>query len=168
MYKIVSKYCNLVLYIIIIVSFLIVKLFPFMDWHYVCLVSRLPIFTLGIVYFVHKGDLLKMLFPIIVFMTFHELAMSNELKFLISNFYSPVLIVVACIFFELCNKPQVIKVISWLGAKSLEIFIGNGLATFVLANVGGMQLTRYFYYVLLNVFWVAVFILINKILPANK
>ena len=139
-----------------------------MDWHYACLISRLPIFTLGIIYFIHEGKLMNMLGPVTIFLAFHELSVANSLIFLTSNFYAPFLIVGACVIFNQVQNTRILSLIGSIGSKSLEIFMGNGVATFILHNMEISLLYRLFCYIFLNIVFILVFVMISKILPSNR
>lgn len=141
-------------------------LFRSMDWHYACLVSRIPIFTLGLLYYIQKGDIRKLSIPLLLCVILQELAIANELKFSASTFYAPVLLLALCFIFDNLVREKAIKTISWLGSKSLECFIGNGMVTVFMIDSGIIQ--RQIYYWLANIIWIAIFIFINKLLPANK
>lgn len=50
LHHMISKFKNIAFYVIATLSIVIMMLFRDMDWHYACLVSRVPIFTLGLLY----------------------------------------------------------------------------------------------------------------------
>lgn len=164
LYKIVKRFGQYALYVIIVISFIVMFLCPSMDWHYSCLVSRLPVFVLGILYFVYNGDLKKLFAPLLAFILFHELSINNDLKYLVADFYSPMLLLALCALFSI-TSPRRLSHLSWIGSKSLECFIGNGMITQFLIFEG---VSRLVYYIIGNIFWIALFIGINKLLPANK
>lgn len=138
-----------------------------MDWHYACLVSRVPIFSLGLHYYIQKGDARKIAGPLLVSVVLHELAIANELNFSAATFYTPFLLVTLCFIFDShLIQEKVNKLISWFGSKSLECFIGNGMVTAFVIESGIVQ--RQIYYWLTNIVWIAIFVFINKFLPANK
>lgn len=165
LFTITKRYKGLIVILISFLSFGIIKILPSLDWHYVCLISRLPIFALGILYFCYKGNLGKLILPLLVFVVLHELSINNDLKYLEADFYSPLLLVMICIFLSRIDTRTIYKRITWIGTKSLECFIGNGMVTQFLLFEG---VTRYFYYIAANIIWIAIFVWINSILPSNK
>ena len=48
LHHIISKFKNIAFFVFATLSIVIMMLFRDMDWHYACLVSRVPIFTLGL------------------------------------------------------------------------------------------------------------------------
>lgn len=116
---IVKKHKKYVLYFFSFITFGVIKFFPSIDWHYACLVSRLPIFVLGILYFVYNGDLRKFIIPMLMFVILHELAINNELRYLEADFYAPLLLMMLCVFISLVNNTRFYNLLSWVGSKSL-------------------------------------------------
>lgn len=165
LYAITKKYKGVVVILISFLSFSLIKILPTIDWHYVCLISRLPVFLLGILYFYYKGDLGKFILPLLVFVVLHELSINNDLKFLEADFYSPLLLVLICVFLSKIDTKPIYKRITWIGSKSLECFIGNGMVTQYMLWGG---VTRYLYYIMANIIWITIFIWINSLLPSNK
>lgn len=95
-----------------------------------------------------------------------KLAIANDLRFSASTFYAPVLFLVLCFIFDYLVRAKLNKHILWLGSKSLECFIGNGMVTAFVIESGIVQ--RQIYYLLANIVWIVIFVFINKYLPANK
>ena len=165
LYHICTKYKNSAFYIISILSITVMLILRNIDWQYACLISRIPIFTFGILYFIHKGDLHKLSLPFLLCIFLHELSLSNELKFATSNFYAPVLLPILCYVIDNLLQSKLINSLSWIGSKSLELFIGNGMVTEFMIYTG---VQKYVYYVIANILWGLIFIGINKLLPSNK
>lgn len=111
---------------------------------------------------------MNMLGPVTIFLAFHELSVANSLIFLTSNFYAPFLIVGACVIFNQVQNTRILSLIGSIGSKSLEIFMGNGVATFILHNMEISLLYRLFCYIFLNIVFILVFVMISKILPSNR
>ncbi len=166
LHHIFSKFKNSAFYVIATLSLVVMMLFRNMDWHYACLVSRVPIFTLGLLYYIQKGDICKLSIPLLLCVFLQELAIANDLRFSASTFYAPVLLLVLCFIYDSLVREKLNKLISWLGSKSLECFIGNGMVTAFVIESGIIQ--RQIYYLLANIVWIGIFILINKLLPANR
>lgn len=165
LYNVFSLYKNKAFYIMSFVSFALMMIFKNMDWHYGCFVSRIPIFSLGLLYYIHGGVLKKLSMPLLFCVFLHELTVSNDLKFASATFYAPVLLLVLCYVCDKLLRLKVVNMIAWVGSKSLECFIGNGIVTSFM-NYTGVH--KYVYYFFANIIWIFIFIIINKFLPSNK
>lgn len=166
LYRMFNKFGNKSFCVVAILSFLVMMLFRNMDWHYACLVSRIPVFSLGLLYFIHKGNIQKLSFPLLLCVGLQELTVANGLKFATATFYAPVLLLSLCFILDNLLQPRIVKFLCWFGSKSLECFIGNGMVTTLVFTASPFQ--RGAYYILANIVWIFVFVWINKILPANK
>lgn len=165
LYHILNKYKNKVFFLIAVSSLIVMLLFKEMDWHYACFVSRVPSFSLGLLYYVQRGNIHRLFPPLLTCVILEEVAVANELKFSVAAFYVPVLLFFLCFFIDRILKRSVGNLLSWIGSKSLEFFIGNGMATAFFIGTGIVN--KALYYILANIIWIIAFIFINKLLPSN-
>ena len=120
------------IYLFVILNFAIISFLALyhIDWRYSCLISRIPIFILGVLtfFYTQKENRIIILF-LIDFLFFVICCSYNLSEYYLTTTFCPLLLV---IIYLMRNKILFIPFIETFGKYTLEIFLGNSISYYML------------------------------------
>ena len=131
LFFLVKRFSRFVVYSAFLLSFVTLYTFPEITWYHSCFVSRIGVFLLGILCYMLTTNDKRITSLEVLFMAIAAIVLSSRycyMPFLATALFAPVFIAI-CIyvirFFS--QKSLFIKLLSWFGTYSLELFLGNNL-----------------------------------------
>jgi len=149
-YKFIRKYETWGVICVSVVSTMLCFSLP-MAWDHYCLIGRLPIFALGIWFYLKRNSMtstdvsvLKILvtYGLLLF-AFDLLIPNDRTRFLAPAFVAPLLILAITLLYQYLSlkSEQVVALINFIGKHSLEIYVANCITGVVCHK--GLELTGY-------------------------
>lgn len=138
------------------------------SWTHQCLIGRLPIFYLGILMYDSTRnnviDLKSIKALLCLFFLFGIISILTDAnKFLITTLISPFLLFFS--YFLIDKKVQIVKrILTYLGSKSLEIYLGNCTALTLIRYIEETTMIEYLYYFVITILSSIIYIKLNDVL----
>lgn len=138
-----------------------------LKWWYDVAIARVPIFCLGIIFFVDQSENRKIsLFSCLAFLALFFLGIVFGLRgCYLTDMVSPfILLLIAFVVYKhsFFLTSKVGKAIEFVGKHSLEIYIGNVLSCIVIGSFSFNQVVVLVLYITLNVLLAMLMILVNN------
>jgi peptidoglycan/LPS O-acetylase OafA/YrhL len=127
------------------------------DWRHDCLVSRIPLFLLGIWAYKNKGREMFLIMTVFILIGAFSF-LKCQSPFMMSSMFCPLLL------YFLSKSVSRNYILSLLGKYTLDIFLANGLVAYYLSSLfcDSRIWIRICVYVVLNILLSIVFIFINR------
>ncbi len=157
-YRLVEKYNIVVFWVLLSLSTLTFILKDDIHWKYDCLISRIPIFCLGITYYLHKVSLRRLsLFFIIISIPLYSLSIFLSLS---------LLSVPLILFISKISQKLNSKMTSFIGNYSLEIYCAN-LITYNTLLYCNEILLKVVAYIIIQIVTSIILIKINSLIASK-
>lgn len=157
-YKLVEKYNIVVFWVLLLLSIITFILIDDIHWKYDCLISRIPIFCLGITSYLHKVSLKKLSIGLcILCIPLYSLSIFLSMSML----SIPLLLLINKI-----HKKYDSSIIRYIGDNSLEIYCANQIVYYVLLHIDNIYF-KPITYILVQLIASILLIKINSVIKTN-
>lgn len=145
----------------VIVSFICICIIHYVNprWQFDCLISRMPVFLLGIIIYKKQLQLKTCLLMTLLLSLLSIVFYKYNMRFLFSASFCPIIMITVHYCIKLFSKIKLESLIEYIGVNSINIYIANG---FTLYTTKIIQADSILYYILFQVFYSIINIFIFK------